>query len=333
MTKSTSCVSPPVVRMTTVSPRASTALQAQPACSRKPACRAGALHGVRRRELSHPHDLPDEAPLVDVGEIAEVAQEPHELGPAVGVDVDQARTAKAEDHLARAGLERGGGVVEGRRARAQHRHALAGQRREVDLLAGVRVEPRRQPVADHRRDLPLPRAVDPGRQHDPPRAQRLLPGVGPGARVGDGTSQAAASAFQRKRPDARVRPDGNLERPPVPGEVGRPGLLGDEPHRLPAAGAVLRLVPGARREAGDAEIGSGQVLRRAQRPHAREVEPGPGAIERVVVDDQHVRDALACEPERRGETALPRAHDQDVEDVEDPVPPRPPRVGIQGRRG
>ena len=163
---------------------------------------AGALHGVGGRELSHAHDLPDEAPLVDVGEIAEMAQEPDELGPAVGVDVDQARAAKAEDDLARASLERGRGVVEGRRARPQHRHALAGQRREVDLLAGVRVEPRRQAVADHRRDLPLPRPVDPGRQDDPPREQRL--GRTTAARVRDGHLPRCRARVPAQRPHARI---------------------------------------------------------------------------------------------------------------------------------
>ena len=97
-----------------------------------------------------------------------------------------------------------------------------------------------------------------------------------------------------------------------------------QPHRLPAPGAVLRLVPGARREAGDAQVRPGHVLRRPQRPHAREVEPGPGAIERVFVDDEHVRDPLACQAERRRETALPRADDQDVQNIDD-VPTRRPQ--------
>ncbi len=57
--------------------------------------RARAPQGVRRRKLTHANDLPDKAPFVDVGKVAEVAQKSDELRPAVGVDVDQAGTAES----------------------------------------------------------------------------------------------------------------------------------------------------------------------------------------------------------------------------------------------
>ena len=113
--------------------------------------KARVLPGARERvfggQLAHAQDLQDEAPLVGVGQIRVVLQKAHELGPAVGVHVDQLRASEEQMHLARALLERGGGIVEGRGARAQHRDALAAQRVEVDCVPRVRVEPRGQRVA------------------------------------------------------------------------------------------------------------------------------------------------------------------------------------------
>ena len=134
----------------------------------------------------------------------------------------------------------------------------------------------------------------------------------PRGEAGDPPGALALAPLERAH--ARVGAHGDAERPPVPGQVGGPALLGDEAERLPAPVAVLRLVPGARRQAGDAEVGADHVLGRSQRVHAREVEPGPGAIERVLVDDEQVPDALAHQTERGRQTALPRADDDDVED-------------------
>ncbi len=77
---------------------------------------------------------------------------------------------------------------------------------------------------------------------------------------------------------------------------------------------MLRLVPRARGEARHAEVWPRHVLRRAERLHPREVEPRPGAIERVLVDYQELAHAFAHEPEGCGEPALPGAHDHDVVD-------------------
>ena len=139
ITKSASCVSPPAPRMRTPLAVRLDRLPGAAGVQVKAGVPPRALERIGRRQLPHAQDLPDEAPLVGVGEIAGVLQEADGLGPAIGVDVDQRRAAKAEAHLARAVLQRGRRVVERRRARAQHRDALAGERGEVDLPARVRV--------------------------------------------------------------------------------------------------------------------------------------------------------------------------------------------------
>src|SRR5581483_6941127 len=55
-----------------------------------------ALERVGGRQLSHAQHLPDETPLVGVGEVAGVLQEANGLGPAVSVHVDQRGSAKTD---------------------------------------------------------------------------------------------------------------------------------------------------------------------------------------------------------------------------------------------
>src|SRR5450432_885121 len=120
----------------------------------------GALVRVGGRQLPHARDLQDEAPLVSVGEIAEVSQETHELGPAVGVDLDQLAAPEEEAHLGGPVLERGRGVVEGGCPTTEDRDPLAPQTLEVDVGAGVGVKAARKSLLDQGGDLPLPRALD-----------------------------------------------------------------------------------------------------------------------------------------------------------------------------
>ena len=65
---------------------------------------------------------------------------------------------------------------------------------------------------------------------------------------------------------------------------------------------------------GIPEVRTGQVFGRAQRAHAREVQPGPRAIERILIEHQQVADSFAQQPEGRGQPALPAAHDDHVVD-------------------
>ncbi len=86
------------------------------------------------------------------------------------------------------------------------------------------------------------------------------------------------------------------------------------PSCFPAALAVHRLVPTSGGEARDPEVRAREVLRRSKRAHAREVQPRPGAIERVLIDHHQVLDPLAHQAEGGAEPALAAADDQHVED-------------------
>src|SRR5262245_33971224 len=80
-------------------------------------------------------------------------------------------------------------------------------------------------------------------------------------------------------------------------------------HRRP-----LRFVPGARRQRWHADIDAGYHLRRAQRHHARKVDPGTLPARGIPIENDHVRHAFASEAESRGKAALTGADDDDIED-------------------
>ena len=98
-----------------------------------------------------------------------------------------------------------------------------------------------------------------------------------------------------------------------PQQVGQPVRGGDLVEALPALGAVLRLVPGAKGQRGKADVGAGQVLGRAQRVHARVGAPGTFAAARRTIDDAHVAHALAHQGEGGRLPAHAAADDQHVE--------------------
>ena len=81
---------------------------------------------------------------------------------------------------------------------------------------------------------------------------------------------------------------------------------------LPRLRAELRFMPGAVGERRHAQVRPGQVLRRAQRIHARKRSPGPFAPVRRAIDAAQVAHALAQERESRGLAAHATANDEDV---------------------
>ena len=191
---------------------------------------------------------------------------------------------------------------------------LPRERRKVDRLVRVRVAGTRQVVADHRRDLPLARAVDAGRQHHPAREQRvavpseIAPGP-PAARASvHGTSQAASAALQRSAPTRVSARTGMSSVRRYQARYAAQVSFGMSPSvsQLPGPCCASYQARGVRlgmpRSGPVRYFGVRSVRMRAKLSH------GPARSERVLVDDQQVG-----RPSRATGRTQP------------PAPPAPPR--------
>ena len=161
-------------------------------------------------------------------------------------------------------------------------------------------------------------AVAPAGEHDLARVD----GLGAARSGAAARERSSRSRSMQRRLDAIL--DSNWHGVAHPQQVGQPIGGGDLGEALPALGPVLGLVPGAERERGEAEVGPGQVLGRAQRIHARIGAPRALAAARRAVDDAHVAHAVAGEREGRRLPAHAAADDEHVE--------RRPAVGAGNRR-
>ena len=107
--------------------------------------------------------------------------------------------------------------------------------------------------------------------------------------------------------------DRHVDHAPVPAQVVHPLQARDPMHRLPGVESELRLEPGAEGEIGEAERGSGQFRRRAQRLHARVGRPRAFEACGRTVEQPHVPDAQSLQRERRRQPAHAGADDGDIE--------------------
>jgi len=202
------------------------------------------------------------------------------------------RASREQANLLRARLQSHRSIVEGRGAGAQNGDLAAFETREVDVirgmkhahLAGFKCGSQR----GERRRVGGAGAI-------PPASQHHLAGV---------YCFGALRAFQLDTDEVRrgvdiqrLRAvlDGNFGRIAHPKQVREPIGGGDLVEALPALGAVLRFVPGAKGERRKAEIGPGQVLGRAQYLHACISAPGALAATRRTVDDARIAHAVAGE--------------------------------------
>ena len=113
--------------------------------------------------------------------------------------------------------------------------------------------------------------------------------------------------------DRRVVLDRQVEHPAVPDQVVHPSRAGDTKQRLPAIGAVLRLVPGAEGQRRHAQVDIGQMLRGPQHLHARKAHPGAFATGRIGIVDADIADAFAPQAEGERQPVLAAADNGAIE--------------------
>jgi hypothetical protein len=204
-------------------------------------------------------------------------------------------------------FQRHAGIVEGRGAGADHDDALACQRGEVDGIGRVRVAVARQAPRDDLRHRPGPGAVHAVREHDMAREQRAA---------------RTAPVLGLQRQHAGIARHDRRHAPPVvhaqfdprrqPGQVVLPIVARDALQRGPGGLAVARLEPGADGKRREAEFRPRDVLRRAQRVHAREAAPDPFLPRWRRIQDLDGADRLQAQREAGRDAVLAGADDGDV---------------------
>ncbi len=106
-----------------------------------------------------------------------------------------------------------------------------------------------------------------------------------------------------------------------PFQVIHPGRARNLVQRTPAFLSMLRFPKLPERERGHARLDRQQVLRRAQRDHARIGDPWALFAGLVFIDDEDAAYLLAQQAKRCAQTALPAANDDDVIDTVARAPP------------
>ena len=205
------------------------------------------------------------------------------------VDARDVGAADQQVDAGGAGLQRGGGAIHGRGARAHHADALAAQGGVVHRVG--RVRPQRARQLRERRHIgtaePSRPVASTTRRASTVRSPCGVPGAGPPT-VGAGLHrQHGVFIAEVQRQHAAV-----------PAQVVHPLQARDLVERFPRRRAELGLVPGSEGQRRQAQRGAGQLLGRAQRFHARG--GGPGTLEafRRAVEDV-CRDAQVLERGRR----------------------------------
>ena len=202
-------------------------------------------------------------------------------------------------------LEGGGGVVERAGAGAQDADALPSEGGEIDRVVGV-VHPLGREVVEERRNVPSPGALDAGGEHDVPGEEHPRP-------VGalEVQAQGAVGIRRRDRRDGGGTDDLDAGDRAVPLQEPLPRDGREEGDIVPRRCAVHGLEPRARTHRRDAPRRPGDVLRGAQRVHARVRGPRPGGVDRGGVEDDDVVDAAAAQAPGEHEPGLSTAHDHD----------------------
>ncbi len=215
--------------------------------------------------------------------------------------------ARQHGHLPRPRFQRAGGVVEGGGSQADGGDVLALERGEVDSvgsMADEAAEIGREGRGDAGLGLPLPA----GRQ------DQLARRGGLGAPVCMAKLQVEPV---RRRPD-RSQLDAILHRQgqhlPVPDQIVHPHRARDLAESFPSHRAMLRLIPGAEGQVGDAEYRPGQVVRAAQRVHAGIGDPRAFAPRLGFIQHPQALDPLAAEGKAHDQAEHAAAGDDHVAD-------------------
>ena len=225
-------------------------------------------------------------------------------GPFRLVHLRQDRPAREHHDLFRPGLERFAGIVESRGARAEDADALAGEFAEIDVIRGVEYA------------CAAPRGIE-GGEFRPARRAAAFATEGK-----DDFSCIDIGCFclcfyeilvQVQRRNFYVVLHRQPRRFAHPQQVGGPIQARDLVQLCPGRRAILLVMPRAVGEGGHTEVGSGQVLGRTQRFHARKRGPRSFASVRRPVDAAQVAHALAQQREGRGLAAHPAANHERIQ--------------------
>ena len=270
------------------------------------------ISGRRDPLLDH---VIEPAQLVPVREGREAVRKAGIDGLLHLVEPRQGRGASNQHHLARPGLERRRGVVEGGCGETDDRDPSAREGGEVDVVRTVpdpiaqeRGERRRHPW----RRLPLA----PGREDHPTHVDRLRP-----VRPDEPHPDAIRTRLERGHLDVVLDPRAGY--PAVPVEIVRPDRRRDPAEPVPVTRPGLP--PRPEGEPGHPQRGPGEVFRRSQGLHAGVRPPRPLPPLGAPVHLPEVRDPDPAQGERRREPARAAAHDRDVD--------HPPPVRSRAGRG
>ncbi len=259
---------------------------------------------ARRRDLGGV-DVVADLPLPFVGQRQVAVGQAGIAGALALVDAGDVLAADQQVHAGRARLQRGGRAVHGGRARADHAHALAGERGVVHDVGGVHPAIARQ-FPGEVGHIGAAQAVAPGRQHHAARQHRAAAG----GRLDLQLHQPVGA--RQHGADAVFVPHIQVQHAAIPAQVVHPLQARNLVQRLPGLGPELGFEPGAERQRRQAQRGAGQLLGRAQRLHARR--GGPGAFEAGgrLVEDGRV-DAQVRERRRRRQAGHAAADDGHVQ--------------------
>ena len=203
-----------------------------------------AQHRLVRRRRRLREDVGIDLPAPAIIELAIALEEARKHRPFRLVDLRQLRASREQANLLRARLQGDGGIVERRGAGTQNGDLAAFETGEVDVFRGMKHAPGgfgRGSQRRERRRVGRARAIAPAGQHDLARVHGLR---SIGASQLDTDEVLAGIDIQRLRCRSRrqFRPY------PAPKQVSEPIGVGDLVEALPALGAVLRFVPGAKGE-------------------------------------------------------------------------------------
>ena len=173
----------------------------------------------------------------------------------------------------------------------------------------MRVAFARQRRRNQLRHPPSARSFDPGGEHDLPGQEpvgfaavlRLAHMHGENAR-GDRLDVEHLGAVSDRDADGVAHPQ----------QIFVPEIARDLVELLPGLNAESCFVPGPHRQARDAEVRSGDRLRRAERVHPRIGRPGTFLPGRVAVEHDDVKHPFAHQAEGDGGAALTAADDDDA---------------------
>src|SRR5262245_24419123 len=199
----------------------------------EPAATPKGILGRRHRTLLQ--NVAHEPPSLQVSQFRKVTEHAREIHPHEWIDARNMRTAKAKVDASGTGFERGGCVVEGGSANAEHANALARNSAEIDVIGRMGITLRGKVGDKVPRSPPASAAVKAGCEDDLSR----MDAFGPSGPTQMGEQKVAG---RLDRCDFDLVFDWKLEKIPVPIEICSPDHMRDPLDEVLCVATVLCLV-------------------------------------------------------------------------------------------